>query len=189
MTSQVWSFAKRAVVGVATAAATAAGLRLLGLDPWSVHDLSVSSLVSFLFVAGVAGLSVALDVAGIAADPGGWMRLPFVASMTALLLRGPVASTLAAGMCALAGAVLNPPKSHALRRIPFNVATAVVAAGAAALAFARFTAMLPQEWPWPSVAIVAAVTTATVVACAAADFVSPLLGGCASAYRDRKSVV
>ena len=108
MNGSASAFAKRAGVGIATAAATAVGLRLLGLDPWSLHDLSVPSFVSFLFVAGVAGLCVSFDVVRPSADSNGSMRLAFVASMTALLLRGPFASILVAGIGALAIPGLGP---------------------------------------------------------------------------------
>ena len=182
MNGSASALAKRAGVGVATAAVTAVGLRLLGLDPWSLHDLSVPSFVSFLFVAGIAGLCVSFDVARPSADSNGSMRLAFVASMAALLLRGPWASIVVAGIGAVADAVIHPPKTKALRRVPLDVATATAAAGAAALAYTRLAALLPQEWPWPSVPIIAAVMTSSVLTCAVADFVYPLVSGFPSPY-------
>ena len=182
MNGSASALAQRAGVGVATAAVAAAGLRLLGFDPWSLHDLSVPSFVSFLFVAGVAGLCVSFDVVRPSADSNGSMRLAFVASMSALLLRGPLAGIMVAGIGALADAVVHPRRANAVRLVPLDVATAIAAAGIAALAYARLSAVLPQEWPWPSVPIIAAVMTYSVITCAVADFVCPLVSGFPSPY-------
>jgi diguanylate cyclase (GGDEF)-like protein/PAS domain S-box-containing protein len=173
LTGLLRSIAARVAVGAAAAGATAAGLHYLNVGPWAgAPGEPLTHLTPFLAVIVIAGLCVALD--SDRSTDSGSLRLPFLACMVALPLCGQPAA-LVAGLGTLACVVLHPPRPHPLRRAPLEVAAAIVAAGAAWLAYSSSLKLLPGGG-WLGLSVLAATTAYSVMVCAVADISRPLVG-------------
>ena len=116
----------------------------LGTVGWLQPDWTLSSSGLIL----VALLTSALAMRHVTAKDWSTMLPSFVADLTTLLLLGPDAMTVVATAGAIMQGLSDQEQQHRIRRVSFNVVTAVAAAQAAGLAH-QFLGGTIGAFKWP----------------------------------------
>ncbi len=171
----VYECVKRGGVSAGVAVATAAGLHVFGLTPWSSHPHV--ALLDVAVVITAAAFCSLFDPAPVADDPAA-VHLSFFAELVALLTIDPAAMTLVAVVSVGARALHGPARASLLEDLGLELLTVIGATQAAGIAHAAAVALpLPAAWPWPALSVAAAVAVYCLVATVVVDVVAPLARG------------
>jgi diguanylate cyclase (GGDEF)-like protein/PAS domain S-box-containing protein len=165
---------RHAAIFACAAAATGAGLLLLGIDPRTPRPAHPDT-AAFLALALAVGISAILDPRRPSSEDQAALRLSFVTSLGALLLFGPAAMIFVATISTVARAGRGSFQPQGIRCLVIETATVAAGAQAAALVHGAVGGTgTPLIWPWQGVSIAAVVSAYSLVTSAITDGLVPL---------------